>query len=323
LEFQVCTVAAGSKIIIRQDKIKQFDTASFETLAILETLQKQHQERYECALRSAEKSSGSGNPIDGNEDKNLIDGRDGGNVGPGETGDEEKTLVEFESLDALKAHAQISIECKSALRAVTLLRDDQKQTVYAVAKNEDIVISKGTNLGGVGGGHILDSDEQKSKVVPWSLPEGDKTWVQLSKKSDDDGEDKCKFVSGTLYSIIRDLESKSTQPLKLTSLGQVTPVTESGVHKYNFASPAGAENHRKLDFVLTPGKPNSKSSHANFFAPFVKQGSLGDCVLCTTWRLVHDPVGNLLKPQRVHVVSSHRIKLAQGKPVKILWPMGA
>jgi len=95
------------------------------------------------------------------------------------------------------------------------------------------------------------------------------------------------------------------------------------MQKYNFASPEGAENHRKLDFVLTAGKPNSKITHANFFAPFVKEGSLGEGPLQTTWRLLHDPIGNCLKPQRVHVVSTGRIELAQGKPVKILWPRNA
>ena len=323
LELQICTVV-GSKVIIRQDKLKQFDTASYEALAQLAILKGKHQKQYENAFRGKDKGKDTGeqdgNAPTGGDNESRIDNDP---VPLMDDDDVTKDLVEFESLEALKAHAQISSECKSAIKAVTLLRDDQKQTVYAVAKNEDIVISKGTNVGGVGGGQILDSAADMIKVVPWSLPEGDKTWVQLTKKGDEDTEDKCKFVSGSLYSILRELESKSTKPLKVTSFGAVTAVTEGGVHKYNFASPEGAENHRKLDFVLTAGKPNSKITHANFFAPFVKEGSLGPGVLDTAWRLLHDPIGNCLKPQRVHVVTSRRIKLTQGKPVKILWPQSA
>ena len=157
--------------------------------------------------------------------------------------------------------------------------------MHVVAKAEDIILSKGTMLGGIGGGHILDSDDTKSKAVSWTLPEGDKTWIQLTKtKGEDDGDDKSRFVSSTLYSIIRELESKSTKPLKLTSFGQVVATSEAGLQKYNFSSPEGAENHRRLDYVPSPSKPGGKATYANLFATLVtRHDGLGEGVLRLTW----------------------------------------
>ena len=327
LEFKVCSLS-GSKIIIRTDKLKQFGTAGFETITALAELQTKHTARYESAFRSMD--TGKKGPVSkkGDTDESdvriLADSRsDSKATEQAPDGDEcAQNLVEFESMEALKAHAAISAECKSAAKGVMLLLDDRKKTVYVVAKAEDIILSKGTMLGGIGGGHILDSDDTKTKAVPWTLPEGDKTWIQLAKtKGEDDGDDKSRFVSGTLYSIIRELESKSTKPLKLTSFGQVVATSEAGLQKYNFSSPEGAENHRRLDYVPSPGKPGGKATYANLFATLVtRHDGLGEGVLRLTWRLQHDHVGHCLKPRAVHVTTSSRIMLAKGKPVKIGWP---
>ena len=312
LQFQLCT-SAGSKVVIRPDKLKQFDTASLETMEEFQSLVGKHTEKYEKAFSNMDPIEPK---IEEDNGKVLLDVR---TEPPVE--DIAATVVVFDSVDGLKAHAQITAECRSAIKGVTLMRDDQKQIVYAVATSEDIVINKGMQLGGVGGGNIIDASEDRVRAITWALPEGDKTWVQLGKaKGEEDGEDKAKFTSGTLYAIVRELESKSTKPMQLTSFGQLNPVTEGGLHKYTFSTPEGAENHRKLQFVLTPGKPGSKVSNANFFAALVKNGSLGQGVLGLTWRLVHDPVGNCLKPQRIQVTASARIEMTKGKPVKLAWP---
>jgi len=312
LQFQACTVV-GSKLVIRPDKLKQFDTASLETAAQLESLLTKHALQYQNAFRNMEPAT----TVEEDHSKVLVDGRP---EAPVTDHDDTPELVVFDSIDGLKAHAQITAECKSAIKGVTIMRDDKKRIVYAVANSEDLVINKGMHLGGVGGGNILDAAEDRVKAVAWTLPDGDKTWVQLSKtKTEEDGEDKSKFTSGTLYSIVRELESKSTKPMQLTSFGQVNPVTEGGLHKYTFSTPEGAENHRKMQFVLTPGKPGSKVSNANFFAPLVMNGSVGEGVLGLTWRLLYDPVDNCLKPQRVQVTTSARVVLTKGKPVKLAW----
>lgn len=152
-----------------------------------------------------------------------------------------------------------------------------------------------------------------------TAPCGLKKTRKVERNAEDD--DVPKFVSGTLYAIARQIESKSTKGLKLTSFGDMIPVTEAGLQKYNFSTPPTAENHRKLDFVLSPHKAMAKITHGNFFAPFVTRSSgLGKGPLQITWRLTHDPVGNCLKVQRVAVSVAQRIELKKGKPVRILWP---
>ncbi len=84
-------------------------------------------------------------------------------------------MVEFESLEALQAHAKISGEVKAVVKAVKLYKDGTSKTVYAMAVLEDIILQDDTSVGGVGGGHLLDSDPEKGKAIMWSMPDGDKT----------------------------------------------------------------------------------------------------------------------------------------------------
>jgi hypothetical protein len=65
------------------------------------------------------------------------------------------------------------------------------------------------------GGHLAEHDPDKAPVVPWALPEGDKSWIQLATAKDDDEEKlennkegQMKCISGTLYAIARGLEKK-------------------------------------------------------------------------------------------------------------------
>jgi hypothetical protein len=154
------------------------------------------------------------------------------------------------------------------------------------------------------------------------LPKGDKTWVQLQKVKSDSGEASAPFVCGTLYSIIREIESKSTKVIKLTSYGEAKPVTENGLQRYEFTTPKGAENHREMDFVLSPSKPGAKVQSNNFFSPIITRAvGLGDGVLQPTWRLSHDAVNHLLRLQRVCVTNKVSITLEQGKPIKVCWPL--
>lgn len=233
-------------------------------------------------------------------------------------------LLTFESLAALKSNAKITVECKSAAKGVIMLMDDDKKIVYMMAMKEDVVIKAGEMVGGVGGGHITDRDDALAKAVPWSLPQGDKTWVQLARDKDitDEEGGKSKYWSGNLYSCLRDVESKCSKPIKLTSFGEIIPVSENGQQKYTFKSPESAENHRNMDYVLTAGKANSKIAAQIFFAPLVTRDTdLGAGVLRTTWRLQFDAVAHTLKPTKVHVTVSERLELLKGQPVKVAWPV--
>ena len=66
-----------------------------------------------------------------------------------------------------------------------VILSDDKGSVYAYSKTEDVVIERGAGIGGVGGGALVDRDESKAAAIPWSLPDGDRTWLQLSLRKED------------------------------------------------------------------------------------------------------------------------------------------
>ena len=319
LSFRVC-VTQGNKITIRPDKLAQFATCSPDTAGKIKAITERHEAQYMRALSDMDAGAGKSEaPVLLNDGRNL-------NPEPPTEG-ESIPLMEFESLEALRAVTTISGECRAVGKNLFLYRDEAKKMAYILCKTENTILARGTPLGAIGGGSIIDADEDRNKAVPWDLPLGDQTWVQLeSKKADRNAEDEevPKFASGTLYAIARQIESKSTKGLKITSFGDLLPVTESGLQKYTFSTPKGAENHRKLDYVMSTPKPGAKVSHGNFFAPFVDRSTgLGNGPVQLTWRLTHDAVGNCLKVQRVAVTVAKRIELVKGKPVRILWPTDA
>ena len=185
-------------------------------------------------------------------------------------------------------------------------------------------------MGGVGGGNLIDKNVDTLAAIPWALPKDDQTWVQLNRErgdgGDDGGDKPPKFTSGSLYSVLREIEAKSTTAIRLTSFGEAKPKSENGRHCYDFATPPGAENHRALDFVptATRGEKQSKLSGNNIFQGLAhRDHGLGDGALELCWRLTHDTVGNTLKPLRPSVVARRRIEFKKGKPVKLSWPLQA
>ncbi len=326
LTFKVCAVLNG-KIKILPEKLAWATVASPEVIAKVEDLKEMHSNLYENALSAVGRlrttPGKAESEAEGKDCEVLVDGRE---ADASESKDCAE-LTEWESLEALKASVIITAECKaSGKRSVTLLRDDAAGAAYAVCKTETVTIEKGTNLGGVGGGSIVDLNEEVNSAVSWELPEGDATWVQLQLKKGDDAEDNRKFTSGTLYSILRDLESKATSPIKITSFGEATGKVEHGRHCYSFSTPPTAENHRKLEYRLAPppaGSSKAKVVHGNFFSSFAKRSGLGKGVLGLTWRCLYDAVGDTLKPRKVHVYATQRFVLQKGKPVKILWTKGS
>jgi hypothetical protein len=314
LPLQACCMV-GNKIKIRPDKLAPLAHVCPELVRKIESLSKMHSEQYESAF--------SGLVEDKNQEQHPILDDHRAPTLDEEVPPELEELMTFESLAALKSKAKIETECKSFAKGCTMFMDD-KNMVYLMAVKDDIIIKAGEMLGGIGGGHIVDRDVELVKAVPWSFSKGDKTWVQMAKDKDnpdnDDG-DKSKFTSGTLYSVLRELESKATKPIKLTSFGEVLPTTAGGQQQYNFKCPESAENHRCMDYILTAGKAGAKITNQNFFGPLVtRDADMGAGVLRTTWRLQFDLVAHTLKPNKVHVTSSVRIELPKGQPVRVAWP---
>ena len=100
MELKACTVV-GSKVKIRQDKLKQFGTAGVTTTQTVAGLTKKHEEHYEVAFQTM-----LGTDTGTGKEELLPDGR---TPEPPIVKDKDSRkaadLVVFESFDGLKAHA--------------------------------------------------------------------------------------------------------------------------------------------------------------------------------------------------------------------------
>lgn len=317
LDLSVC-VLSGNRVQIRPDKLAVFASASTKVIAALDALKKTHEARYssllECCVATVTNSAGE--TLDDHRPRSD----DAQTAKEVTVESEDMVLSNLDSVEVLKVNFTVE-DVASPLRGVKLFRDTGKKAVFLLAKDETVV-KPGEHIGGIGGGTILDADPSKSNAVPWSLPLGDKTWVQRvsEKGADCDDGSKKKFVSGTLYSVLRELERRSTQPVVLSSFGEVSAASESGRQQYKFKNEPGTENFRSIEYVLSAPRATSKLSHANFFAPFVsREAGLGEGALQLTWRLTYDSVAGTLKPSKVFVTARTRIVLPKGKPVKVCW----
>ena len=127
--------------------------------------------------------------------------------------------VTMESLAALEAFAPGLIENQcSGDKHVTMFKDEKRKEVWLLSKNDDHILPKATILGGFGSGHVGARKTDRVDCVPWTLPDGDKTYVQLT--APDDAESKSKPKVGTFYTVVKPLEraaAKKGTSLTLTS----------------------------------------------------------------------------------------------------------
>jgi hypothetical protein len=302
----------GSKIKILPERLAEFQGAPLDVQDALDRLTATHEAEYENLLSHLVQAADK--PEDAQE--TMPDGRD-------PDLDTKAELVVHESEETLKATTKITAECKSGHRSVHILKDD-KDVFYLVARADDEVLPVGTHIGGVGGGTVLPAENDVKRCWRWSLPAGDKTWVQLSRTANtEDGESKGpKFSGGTLYAIVRELEASMAAPPKMTSFGQLTPAGVAGRHQYTFEFPEDKEGHQAMAFVPTPPSLRGGPTQANnFFAAVLnRDAGVGQGALSVCWRLGHDPVNNLLKPVKPFVVAGKRIVLQKGRPARVAWP---
>jgi hypothetical protein len=164
-------------------------------------------------------------------------------------------LQEWESLEALKASVTIVETVRAPDMGVTLLVDN-KNSVYAVDEAGDRSFATGTYAGGFGGGSILPTDTAVTAAIPFCLHAGDKTLVQLQKLSAD--EEGPKYMSGTLYSMLRYLETKGHHDIQLTKYGKCEPKTVNGQRCYEFPEDNKDQN---FDYVLTASTAVTKADN--------------------------------------------------------------
>ena len=325
LQLECCYVS-GLSVLVKPEKLGVFGQATPDVRKQLEELLEEHKRNYSVPV--SESSVPDANVPVKVEGKDTPADKVKEDPAAGADGEEDvPRATEYKSMDELKASGKITPECKlsgTGVKGVMVLIDCNSKTAYMVSLQNDIVIKPLTHLGGIGGGSLLDSNDDEVNAVKWELVDGDQTVVQLAANKKDSPPEagapkEPKFSTETLYAVIRKLESKATKAIKITSYGEVLAVTKEGKHGYEFGTPPSHPNHRHLEYVLNE-KPGTKTTPGNAFAPLTnKDTGLGKGPLLLVWRVGCEPVSQLLKPQKVQVVTKSRIELKKDEPVMVAW----
>ena len=324
LKLLACALS-GSKVKIQPERLAEFDGAPLDVQDELDSVKTAHAAEYEDLLSHllAQPNDPQGSDQQALAGATAVDCRGARAAASEDT--KAADLATFESEESLRSAVKIVAEAKSAHKAVHLLKDD-KDVYYLVARSDDVALPVGTYLGGVGGGAVLAADAGQKRCFVWRFPEGDKTWVQLSRTVDEeatkDGPKPAKFSSGALYAIVRELEASAAAPPKMTSFGQLTPAGTAGRHHYVFEIPEDHESHKSVAYVPSPPQTNPKAALQanNFLGNLSRDAGVGNGALLVCWRMNYDSVNNFLKPAKPYVVAGKRIVLNKGKPVRAAWP---
>ena len=163
--------------------------------------------------------------------------------------------------------------------------------------------------------------------MPFTLPDGDKTFVQLapSKADEDSGIKKPK--ESTLCMMAKPLEKKAAEKggaLSMTSFGKLLPATTAGKHELKFEFPFGHQQRKGKQYVENacapgPKKGDKKLTAGNCFHPLMRRSGYQG-VLDIMWRFQFDPVTHILEVRKpLMATGSKKIPLEKGKPVRVLW----
>ena len=309
LNLKVCVVR-GPKVVIAPEKVAAFQHAPLSISEEIRLLETKHTE-FEDILAFMHTPQ---NP----EPEGKTDPRE---PPPNPEEQPKMDLVTMESLSALEAHAPNLIESQCAGdKHVHMFKDEKRAEVWAVSKNDDHILPKGTIFGGFGSGHVCPRKDERKDCVPWTLAKGDKTMVQLSASEESDSKAKPKV--GTFYTIIKPLEkqaAKGSQVLTVTAYGKIEAKGAAGKHGYSFEFPDGNPKHQAQDYILSTNKSGGKATNSgNFFTTLASRDGW-EGPLMTMWRLSHDSVRHALHARKPLVAAEENIPLKKGVPVKVLW----
>ena len=311
LELKVCVVR-GPKIVIAPEKLAEFQHAPLSISEEVRCLEAKHKD-FENVLEFMA-TQASPNPASSDQDPR----EDSGASPPNQ---ESVDFITMESLAALEAFAPGLIEHQcGGDKHVTMYKDEKRKEVWLLSKTDDHIVPRGTMFGGFGSGHLNARKAERTDCVPWSLPDGDKSYVQLTTSEESDSKSKSKV--GTLYTMIKPLEKLASQKgtqLTLTSYGKLEPKGAAGKHGFGFEFPDAHPKHSAQDYLLAASKAGPKTTNSgNIFASLAsRDGWAGVCI--SMWRLAHDPVRHALHARKPVVIAKENINLKKGVPMKVLW----
>jgi hypothetical protein len=231
-------------------------------------------------------------------------------------------LPTYESMAALKAAVEIVNEVKSFDdKAVTIL-EDKLGAFYVVAKEDNHILKRASRLGSVGGGRLAPAEtDARTGIVPFSLPSGDKTLVEVQLTSgpeaeNEEGASSAKFKRGSLYMMIKSLQkTNGMKDISITGYGTMKPVTGGGAgDKHGFQLGPLTEDHH----YILKAKGDSKISFGNCFRNLANKSPL-EGGAAWMWRFQWSEVHSKLTARKPFLTAKQDMRLEKNKPVKIAW----
>lgn len=216
-----------------------------------------------------------------------------------------------ESLEALKASDEVELQIPSEVSGVQLVLC-KSQKVYLVSMDKDRTLGKYCQLGGYGAGQYAKVAES-GEGVPFELPEGDRSQVQLDECSLRDNTPTGQVATMTLYKLLVLLEREKAVTSHKMSYFKVCRKTEveAGSDAFNL------EQTEQMTFKIIPEKEDAKVTCKTFFAKCVNQLQHSQH-LRHIFRFRFEKVGLCLKLQKPYVVTASPISLQKLKPVLVL-----
>jgi hypothetical protein len=322
--LKVCKLQA-KKFAIAPELLAEFQSAPAPVAEALRALQEEHENS--CADLLAHLVEDPNKHAD--EEDPRVTASEADPKEDDEAGRPSPSLAVWESEEALRKEVTVVSEAKaSGDRNVLMLRDD-KHNVYLLAREQHL-LKKHTILGSVGAGKMQDtkSDSQnKAKIIPFRLEEGDRSVVALIKSATnpEDGDDTTGNQSvGTVYTTVKGLEKTcGGKPISITSYGKIQPGTQGlGKHGYNFEFGDSDKAFKSIEYVLKDiGDKAEKVSSGNFFRALVGEAQAKHLkgYLLLLWRVQFLSVHSRLAVRKPHFCITQQVTLEKNKPVKVAW----
>ena len=240
LPLSACSLQ-GNEILIKESWAKEFSTGPYDIAEAFDAAKLEHEKKWKGVLSGyGDNAKQEGGPATDDREEPTEE------TAPAK----QDELEEFESKAKVPGvTAWVGVQDLG----IQLLMDD-KHAVYLLSEGADKTIAKGTILGAFGSGSIATAAKDSSTAIPFQLTKGDKTLVAMQDAK----------TAQTLYSLLRDLESKGTFEATLTSYGKAVAATDTATRSYSFPD---AKPETMVEYVLGQQATKDAAVPGNFFRP--------------------------------------------------------
>ncbi|CAE7391880.1 unnamed protein product, partial [Symbiodinium sp. CCMP2592] len=188
----------------------------------------------------------------------------------------------------------------------------KKDKCYYLKATLDVNLPRGFRIAGVGGGRM--SQQKADPCIQLEMPQGDKTWVDVSHGVED-GEEGVKRGTehrSSLYQVVKELhKSGASKELSCTGYKIGTKAAGSG-GTHGFAL-------TKSDdwYYILRDKDEKKLTPGNMARELVLKGCRLSSNVVWAWKFSFDPVHTKLTAKKPMMILDQSVRLQNGKYIKL------